>query len=771
MTVIDSPPLSDSPAPTDPDELDAWLDAWIETYRLAVLALLDASVDAAWAGFVGEPITAGLADAEQATRFIWESGAPGLLEMEGDLFRGGALGARLTAPGAAIPPMGDWSVVVNTRAADYLAGAANRLVLVGDTTWDEVRKRLTAGIQDGLTREQMKEQIEEVAGFNEFRADTIARTEVMGAYNHGHLDGALALGDAGPVMKSWHTTRDGRTRPSHADANRQTVPLREPFIVGGSRLMHPGDVNGPAEEVINCRCTPLFHYPGDMLPDGTVLPPRKPAAWAPPAPPANFRDSGKAPPGGQNPKSILTDTDTGEDWLFKPQDDWIAHGEAAAAEVARRIGLGAADVRVGSFQGRTGSMQKMLPDARRGFPGDTSAFDPTRITADDLADIQRHRVLDWAISNHDGHSEQYVRLGYANQGGRLVGIDKGQAFKFWGKDKLDHKYAPNAFANGSHTPAANLIERAYVEGRMDARAFRPATGATSPTAQTARALEAIPDDEYRAIWRTYAEGRFGPGQAAEDFLDGIVARKNSLTTDFKRYHDRLYTARRKAVAPQKPIGGAGGPKGMQGALKAQPSRAGTGDMARADSPVKSLDSDGFSYATYTGGSYSDINRPLRAGGVPKGSLRGITETMRANMKPVKIDFYSYRGGHVEQFAPGGDMTALQGSVLRDRAFLSTSVGDEGAAFGGDTAFIIRNTDQGKGGRYIHPVSSYDDEREYLIADDQPLYVHAVRRFNATEFPTWKNKGYKWVVEVETVNDKWAAAAGVRTWDTNLQRWA
>lgn len=55
-----------------------------------------------------------------------------------------------------------------------------------------------------------------------------------------------------------NSTLDDRTRPDHADADGQVVPLDEPFIVGGDELMQPGDPNGPLDQILNCRCVALF---------------------------------------------------------------------------------------------------------------------------------------------------------------------------------------------------------------------------------------------------------------------------------------------------------------------------------------------------------------------------------------------------------------------------------------------------------------------------------------------------------------------------------
>lgn len=62
---------------------------------------------------------------------------------------------------------------------------------------------------------------------------------------------------AAPASKEWATQGDSRVRPIHQVADSITVPVNEPFIVGGERLMYPGDTSlgaGPGN-VINCRCS------------------------------------------------------------------------------------------------------------------------------------------------------------------------------------------------------------------------------------------------------------------------------------------------------------------------------------------------------------------------------------------------------------------------------------------------------------------------------------------------------------------------------------
>lgn len=60
--------------------------------------------------------------------------------------------------------------------------------------------------------------------------------------------------EQGYKFKTWYSILDKKTRPSHWLAWGQTVPIDEPFIIGGCEMMCPCDSSAPAEEVANCRC-------------------------------------------------------------------------------------------------------------------------------------------------------------------------------------------------------------------------------------------------------------------------------------------------------------------------------------------------------------------------------------------------------------------------------------------------------------------------------------------------------------------------------------
>lgn len=90
------------------------------------------------------------------------------------------------------------------------------------------------------------------------RSEVIARTEISNAM--GFVNQAAVRATGVDMQKVWLTRRDQRTRPSHRDVHRQKRPLDEPYDVGDSRLMYPGDTSlgAPGTETIQCRCTELY---------------------------------------------------------------------------------------------------------------------------------------------------------------------------------------------------------------------------------------------------------------------------------------------------------------------------------------------------------------------------------------------------------------------------------------------------------------------------------------------------------------------------------
>jgi hypothetical protein len=138
-------------------------------------------------------------------------------------------------------------------AVSYLDRRENMLRGTNDTIWEKLKGELQTGLDQGESYEQMADRLKAVYGeMSDYRAETVAQTEMNVALNTGRFEG---MKDAGVGRKQWVTSGLENTRASHtasAERSREGIPLEEPFYNG---LMYPGDPSGPPDETINCRCT------------------------------------------------------------------------------------------------------------------------------------------------------------------------------------------------------------------------------------------------------------------------------------------------------------------------------------------------------------------------------------------------------------------------------------------------------------------------------------------------------------------------------------
>lgn len=155
--------------------------------------------------------------------------------------------------------------VTDPDAARYLNDVGNRLVRIPDEVYALIVREVESGVSLAEGVPDIADRVRTVltATGSEYwpnRATVVARTETMGAVNAAAYLGAVRdaeeRGDPAP-FKLWLATEDTRTRPTHREADGQRTLLTEPFRVGGAQLMFPGDPRGPAQEVIQCRCTLL----------------------------------------------------------------------------------------------------------------------------------------------------------------------------------------------------------------------------------------------------------------------------------------------------------------------------------------------------------------------------------------------------------------------------------------------------------------------------------------------------------------------------------
>ncbi len=141
--------------------------------------------------------------------------------------------------------------VVDPRVQKWLDEKAFKFAdEVNDATEAELRKALTEAITAGDTIVDVEKRIEKVFDMARgYRTERIARTEVVSASNQGAFS---AYEQSGVVQETeWITARDADVRESH-QIDGQERGLGKEFSNG---LLYPGDPNGGADEVINCRCT------------------------------------------------------------------------------------------------------------------------------------------------------------------------------------------------------------------------------------------------------------------------------------------------------------------------------------------------------------------------------------------------------------------------------------------------------------------------------------------------------------------------------------
>lgn len=118
-----------------------------------------------------------------------------------------------------------------------------------------IMSEVSRGISSGMRWEQIAQQLAGKTGIGYTNAIRIARTEGHRIQCQAGMDACYKAKEMGAnVVKQWDSTLDGKTRSSHIRLDGEIREIDEPFSNG---LMFPGDPNGIAAEVINCRCALL----------------------------------------------------------------------------------------------------------------------------------------------------------------------------------------------------------------------------------------------------------------------------------------------------------------------------------------------------------------------------------------------------------------------------------------------------------------------------------------------------------------------------------
>jgi HK97 family phage portal protein len=135
---------------------------------------------------------------------------------------------------------------------------AQKVVLVSDTTVKLLKNIVDIGQENGESIPQIAQRIDELYldQIIPNRSTVIARTEVISSSNAGNHFSAEQTGL--DLQKEWVSTKDDRTRDAHEEVNGQIRDMNKPYDVMGEPLQFPGDPNGSAKNIIQCRCTEIY---------------------------------------------------------------------------------------------------------------------------------------------------------------------------------------------------------------------------------------------------------------------------------------------------------------------------------------------------------------------------------------------------------------------------------------------------------------------------------------------------------------------------------
>lgn len=242
--------------------------------------------------------------------------------------------------------------------------------------------------------------------------------------------------------------------------------------------------------------------------------------------------------GGQGEKTIYEDS-KGQQWIFKQAVDkngkkskpFAAAAQQAFSSVALKVNPKHIPVGVATVGGKLGTLQPLITLAN---PKTLKEVLPGQLNDQEKKDVASEHVLSWLMSEHDGHGANLIRTA----DGRVLGVDKEQAFKYFPNDKLDVDYHPNA-TYGENPPYHNKFWKAWRDGDVD---FDPME--MLPAIQ---AVEGISAKAYMATLKPYAEALW-PGKVKEQnkFLKDALHRKLHLRSDFEKFATGLYREKDKA---------------------------------------------------------------------------------------------------------------------------------------------------------------------------------------------------------------------------------
>lgn len=242
--------------------------------------------------------------------------------------------------------------------------------------------------------------------------------------------------------------------------------------------------------------------------------------------------------GGAGKKDIYSDN-YGRQYIFKPsvsksgnKELFRAFVQQVVSKIASRI-LNYGDhvpVHIDTTSdGMVGSVQPLIP----GVIGNLKDINWRTLTPEQIQNIQREHVLDWAVGNFDSHAGNFILV----ERGQVLGVDKEQAFRYTNDTnslRMSIDYHPND-QYGEWEPIYNDIYRDYAEAKIDLDIGI----IDGPLLR----LESIPDDEYKHILEPYVKYL----NLTDSFYQLALVRKNNARVEFQCFFEWLQQQRKLVI--------------------------------------------------------------------------------------------------------------------------------------------------------------------------------------------------------------------------------
>lgn len=226
----------------------------------------------------------------------------------------------------------------------------------------------------------------------------------------------------------------------------------------------------------------------------------------------------------------------GRKWFSKayPHDPNSAarvEAEHNANLVGRLFGFRQPETHTAKLENKYQYVQFIAPKT-----GDVLKFpDPSQMDDQLLEDVIDENVLDWLVGNHDSHGNNLL----IGKDGRLIGVDKGQAWKFFGTtaDKLQLGYTPagNVGTQYYYSVYNAIISHKISKERADKLVQHALKRARSMSKRADARYEQLVRDAFKS--RTSWPSDFPNIDAMTELA---MQRKHGLATDFEKYFQGIY---------------------------------------------------------------------------------------------------------------------------------------------------------------------------------------------------------------------------------------